>query len=526
MLLSSKKVHSLLIKGQITHMNGKNQNCNIGFVGLGVMGKNLALNLADNGYKVAGFDLDASKVQDVLLTEKKERPSDQQEARVIGCDSLSTLLDSLISPRVIVLLVPAGNPVDSICEQLIELGLEPKDIVVDCGNSEWTDTIRREKAYQDKLKFFGTAVSGGEVGARFGPSLMPGGDAESWKFLQPMWESVAAKVDEAGNPIISNTPGKPVKEGEPCTAYLGPNGAGHYVKMVHNGIEYADMQLICEAYHLLRTLLNYTPKQIGQLFETWNQGVLNSYLIEITADILQQFDEKTGQPLVDVILDSAGQKGTGRWTAISATQMGVPAGIINEAVYARALSTLTEQRHLAANKLVGVTKDLDLDNSSVESQIHDALYCAKICAYAQGFQIMQAAQVEYNWKLNFVDIAKIWRGGCIIRASFLQKIADSFTINPDLDNLLLADYFSAQLQEKQAGLRNAVVMAAQTGTPAPTFFSALAYFDGYRSEVLPANLLQAQRDYFGAHTYERKDQARGEKFHTHWHKDGRPETSA
>jgi len=501
-----------------------NQRCNIGFIGLGVMGKNLALNLADHGYKVAGFDLDTGKIEGTLSTEQAERPKSIHQARIIGCDSLSSLLEVLEKPRVIVLLVPAGQPVDSICDNLIELGLEPNDIVVDCGNSEWTDTIRREEVYKDKLKFFGTAISGGEVGARFGPSLMPGGDADSWKYLQPMWEAVAAKIGKDGKPIVSNTPGKPVTEGEPCTAYLGPNGAGHYVKMAHNGIEYADMQLICEAYHLLRSLLGYSPQQIGKLFETWNQGVLNSYLVEISADILQQIDKETGEPLVDVILDSAGQKGTGRWTAISATQMGVPAGIINEAVYARALSTLTEQRHYAASKLIGVTELPDLDTAYVEASIHDALYCSKICAYAQGFQIMQAAQAEYNWTLNFVDIAKIWRGGCIIRASFLQKIADAFTIQPDLENLLLADYFSQQLEEKQTGLRNAVVLAAQTGIPTPTFFSALAYFDGYRSEVLPANLLQAQRDYFGAHTYERVDKPRGEKFHTHWQEKGRPET--
>lgn len=500
-----------------------NQSCNIGFIGLGVMGKNLALNLADHGYKVAGFDLDKKRVKDTLETEALERPSSVDQPRIMGCESLASMLDHLEKPRVIVLLVPAGNPVDTICDELITLGLEAEDIVVDCGNSEWTDTIRREEKYKKQLKFFGTAVSGGEVGARFGPSLMPGGDAESWKYLQPMWEAVAAKVDKNGVPLESRTPGKPITEGEPCTAYLGPNGAGHYVKMAHNGIEYADMQLICEAYHLLRSLLGYTPMQIGKLFEQWNQGVLNSYLVEITADILQQIDAKTGEPLIDVILDSAGQKGTGRWTAISATQMGVPAGIINEAVYARALSTLTEQRAHAAETLVGITDLPDMNAKDVEDSIHDALYCAKICAYAQGFQIMQAAQQEYNWQLNFVDIAKIWRGGCIIRASFLQKIADAFTTRPALENLLLSDYFSEQLEEKQVGLRKAVVLAAQAGIPTPTFFSALAYFDGYRSAVLPANLLQAQRDYFGAHTYERVDAPRGEKFHTQWQQIDRPE---
>ncbi|GAB3476956.1 NADP-dependent phosphogluconate dehydrogenase [Marinomonas epiphytica] len=490
------------------------------------MGKNLALNLADHGYRVAGFDLDSQKVQEVLDTEAKERPASVDQARIIGCESMENMLENLVKPRVIVVLVPAGAPVDAVCKNLIQAGLEADDIVVDCGNSQWTDTIRRESEYKDNFKFFGTAVSGGEVGARFGPSLMPGGDADSWQYLQPMWEAVAAKVDADGKPIESNTPGQPVTKGEPCTAYLGPNGAGHYVKMVHNGIEYADMQLICEAYHLLRSLLGYEPAEIGKLFERWNQGVLNSYLVEITADILQQYDEKTGAPLVDMILDSAGQKGTGRWTSISATQMGVPAGIISESVYARALSTLTGERELAAGKLVAEVESGEIDAQEVEQAIEEALYCAKICAYAQGFQIMRAAQKEYDWTLNFTDIAKIWRGGCIIRASFLQKIADAFTQNPDLENLLLSDYFADAMAGKQAGLRKAVVYAAQSGIPTPSFFSALAYFDGYRSEVLPANLLQAQRDYFGAHTYERVDAEPGQKFHTYWQEAGRPERKA
>ncbi|WP_417527160.1 NADP-dependent phosphogluconate dehydrogenase [Marinomonas shanghaiensis] len=503
-----------------------NQNCNIGFVGLGVMGKNLALNLADHGYRVAGFDLDAHKIQDVLDTEAAERPDSSTEARIIGCNSMQDMLSNLVKPRVIVVLVPAGKPVDIVCQSLIDVGLEADDIVVDCGNSQWTDTIRREAEYKEKFKFFGTAVSGGEVGARFGPSLMPGGDADSWKYLQPMWEAVAAKVDENGKPIESNTPGKPVTEGEPCTAYLGPNGAGHYVKMVHNGIEYADMQLICEAYHLLRSLLGYEPEEIGKLFAKWNQGILNSYLVEITADILQQYDHKTGAPLVDMILDSAGQKGTGRWTSISATQMGVPAGIISESVYARALSTLTSEREHAAGILTADVESGEIAAEEVEKAIEEALYCAKICAYAQGFQIMRAAQKEYDWTLNFSDIAKIWRGGCIIRASFLQKIADAFDDNHELENLLLSDYFADAMANKQAGLRKAVVLAAQSGVPTPSFFSALAYFDGYRSEVLPANLLQAQRDYFGAHTYERVDAEPGQKFHTYWQEKGRPERKA
>ncbi|MBJ7552838.1 NADP-dependent phosphogluconate dehydrogenase [Marinomonas spartinae] len=504
-------------------MLNTNQNCNIGFVGLGVMGKNLALNLADHGYRVAGFDLDANKIKDVLDREERERPDTQKEARIIGCPNMEDMLSNLAKPRVVVLLVPAGKPVDIVCNDLIKAGIESDDIVVDCGNSQWTDTIRREAEYKDYFKFFGTAVSGGEVGARFGPSLMPGGDADSWKHLQPMWEAVAAKVDKNGKPIISNTPGKPVTEGEPCTAYLGPNGAGHYVKMVHNGIEYADMQLICEAYHLLRSLLGYEPEEIGKLFEKWNQGDLDSYLVEITADILQQYDAATGAPLVDMILDSAGQKGTGRWTSISATQMGVPAGIISESVYARALSTLTTEREHAAGILTAEVESGEIAAEEVEKAIEEALYCAKICAYAQGFQLMRAAEKEYDWTLNFSDIAKIWRGGCIIRASFLQRIADAFDGNRELENLLLSDYFADTMAKKQAGLRKAVVLAAQSGVPTPAFFSALAYFDGYRSEVLPANLLQAQRDYFGAHTYERVDGEPGQKYHTFWQEEGRPE---
>lgn len=487
------------------------------------MGKNLALNLADHGYRVAGFDLDANKIKDVLDTEERERPDTQKEARIIGCPNMEDMLSNLAKPRVVVLLVPAGKPVDIVCNDLIKAGIESDDIVVDCGNSQWTDTIRREAEYKDYFKFFGTAVSGGEVGARFGPSLMPGGDADSWKHLQPMWEAVAAKVDKNGKPIISNTPGKPVTEGEPCTAYLGPNGAGHYVKMVHNGIEYADMQLICEAYHLLRSLLGYEPEEIGKLFEKWNQGDLDSYLVEITADILQQYDAATGAPLVDMILDSAGQKGTGRWTSISATQMGVPAGIISESVYARALSTLTTEREHAAGILTAEVESGEIAAEEVEKAIEEALYCAKICAYAQGFQLMRAAEKEYDWTFNFSDIAKIWRGGCIIRASFLQRIADAFDGNRALENLLLSDYFADTMAKKQAGLRKAVVLAAQSGVPTPAFFSALAYFDGYRSEVLPANLLQAQRDYFGAHTYERVDGEPGQKYHTFWQEEGRPE---
>ena len=390
-------------------------------------------------------------------------------------------------------------------KSLFDAGVEPNDIVVDCGNSLWTDTIRREKDYAAKCKFFGSGVSGGELGTATGPSMMPGGDPDSWKHLKPIWEAVAAKVDaKTGKPMENYAPGKPIVGGVPCTTYLGPNGAGHYVKMVHNGIEYIDMQLICEAYTLMSNLLGMSAPEIGKVCETWNKGDLDSYLIQITADILQQPDAvNKGTYLVDNILDTAGQKGTGKWTSTNALDMGIPANSIAEAVFARCLSALKEERVEAAKQLKGPAAAHGGNREELITAIRDALYCSKICAYAQGFQLMREAQNEYKWKLDFAAIAAIFRGGCIIRARFLQKITEAYTQKSDLVNLLLDPYFNDQIQKGQTNWRKVVALAATNGVAAPAFMSALAYYDGYRSPRLPANLLQGQRDYFGAHTYER-----------------------
>jgi 6-phosphogluconate dehydrogenase len=408
--------------------------------------------------------------------------------------------------------------------------LEPGDIVIDGGNAKWTDTIRREKLLRAKgLRFIGSGVSGGETGARFGPSLMPGGDLGAYRELEPIWNAIAAKVDaQTGHPRLGAEPGKPVIGGVPCATYIGPDGAGHYVKMVHNGIEYGDMQMICEAYDLLRGFLGMRAEELGAVFTEWNQGTLDSYLIEITADILRQKDPITKKKaLVDVILDAAGQKGTGKWTSVNALDMGVPAPTVAEAVFARCLSAVKEERVAAARILKGPAKKLYRGpRKALIRAIHDALYCAKICSYAQGFQLMREAQKEYHWTLNFGSIAQIWRGGCIIRAVFLQKITEAYGRNPQLANLLLDPYFRKTVKEAQPNWRKVVALAAQYGIPAPTFASALAYYDGYRAARLPANLLQAQRDYFGAHTYERVDQPRGRFFHLDWPEPARPQVPA
>jgi 6-phosphogluconate dehydrogenase len=371
----------------------------------------------------------------------------------------------------------------------------------------------------------GSGVSGGEIGARFGPSLMPGGDAKAWEHLEPIWSAIAAKVDsETGDPIETAKPGQPVAGGEPCTAYMGPNGAGHYVKMIHNGIEYIDMQLISEAYALLRQLLDAAPDELSRIFAQWNEGELDSYLIGITADILQQRDpEQSDAFFIDQVLDTASQKGTGQWTSLNALDMGVPANAMAEAVFARFLSALKAERLEASRHLSGPDYTYPDDKDDLIQAVRDALYCAKICAYAQGFQLMRAAQDEYDWNLDFAAIARIWRGGCIIRARFLQKITDAYTRERDLVNLLLDPYFSEQLQRGQANWRRVVGLAAQAGVAAPAMMSALAYYDGYRSASLPANLLQAQRDYFGAHTYERTDHPRGTIFHLDWSDPERPQ---
>ncbi len=490
--------------------------CDVGFIGLGVMGKNLALNLADNGYKVACFDLDQEKVEQALLQDESENPNG--DSRLIGCRSYTELLAQVKAPHTIILSVPAGEPVDHVCQHLIDAGIAADDIVVDTGNSLWTDSVEREALYKGKFIFFSTAISGGEVGARFGPSLMPSGDPYAWTRIEPLWNAVAAKVDPiTGKPIENYQIGKPVKTGEPCTTYIGPVGAGHYVKMVHNGIEYADMQLICEVYHVMRQTLQMSAAEISVVFFEWNTGILDSYLMQISAEVLAQTDPVTGKALVDLILDKAGQKGTGLWTAVSALQVGSPAQTITQAVFARSLSSFKDERVKASQILASPDiSELNLDKNAVIQELHDALYCAKICAYAQGFQLMSIAATEHGWDLDFAEIAKIWRAGCIIRAVFLQSITDAYEQNEHLANLLLAPYFVDQIAKYQGNWRKAVASAALAGVPTPALSSALNYYDSYRCAVLPANLLQGQRDYFGAHTYSRIDQPEGHKFHMTW----------
>ncbi|MCP3126842.1 NADP-dependent phosphogluconate dehydrogenase [Shewanella sp. KJ2020] len=489
----------------------------IGVIGLGVMGKNLALNIADNQYRVSAFDLDPVKVNGVLQQEKQERVG--QDLRITGCANLTEMLASLTKPRILVLSVPAGAPVDGVCSALIAAGIEADDIVIDTGNSLWTDTVEREARYQGQFIFFSSAVSGGEVGARFGPSLMPSGNIDAWHHVAPIWKAIAAKVDaKTGLPIERFEPGNPVTEGEPCTTYIGPAGAGHYVKMVHNGIEYADMQLICEAYQILHDGLGMSAAAVGEVFERWNKGSLNSYLMGISSEVLKQADPLTGKPLVEMILDKAGQKGTGLWTAVSSLQIGCPAPTIAEAVYARAVSTQKSLRLQLSQKLAGPNPAMidDAQKAQLIEALESALYCAKVCCYAQGFQLMAMTAQEQKWQLDFAQIAKIWRAGCIIRATFLQSITQAYQANTDLHNLLMADSFAMALSEKQGQWRTAVAAAVMQGIPAPCISSALAYYDSYRCETLPANLLQGQRDFFGAHTFERIDTPAGEKYHLDW----------
>ena len=490
----------------------------IGLIGLAVMGQNLALNIADHGFQISVFNRTTEKT-DKFVADNPGTPGG-----VIGTKTLEEFVKSLAKPRKMVILVQAGKATDAVIDGLVPL-LEKGDIVVDGGYALWTDTIRREKALGEKgLRFIGSGVSGGEEGARFGPSLMPGGDFAAWLELKPIWEAVAAKVDvKTGKPLTGAAPGKPITGGVPCTAYIGENGAGHYVKMVHNGIEYGDMQMICEAYALMRGLLGLKPAEMATVFTEWNTGILDSFLIEITADILRQKDPVTKKPFVDVVLDTAGQKGTGKWTSANALDMGVAAPTIAEAVFARCISAIKEERVAAAKILKGPGKKYRGSRKALLAAIRDALYCSKICSYAQGFQLMRTAQKEFGWKLKFGEIASIWRGGCIIRAAFLQKITQAYARNPDLANLLLDPYFNSTVKQAQANWRKAVALAAEYGVPVPTFSSALAYYDGYRAVRLPANLLQAQRDFFGAHTYERVDQPRGKFFHLDWPDPKRPQ---
>jgi 6-phosphogluconate dehydrogenase len=491
----------------------------IGLIGLAVMGQNLALNIADHGFQISVYNRTTEK------TEKFVAENPDTPGGLVGTKTLEEFVQSLAKPRKIVILVQAGKATDAVIDSLVPL-LEQNDIIIDGGNALWLDTIRREKALREKgLRFIGSGVSGGEEGARFGPALMPGGDPAAYKELEPIWNAVAAKVDaKTGKPLGGAAPGKPVQGGVPCATYIGENGAGHYVKMVHNGIEYGDMQMICEAYALMQGLLGLKAEEMGAIFSEWNEGILSSFLIEITADILKQKDPTNKRKaFVDVVLDTAGQKGTGKWTSTNALDMGVPAPTIAEAVFARCLSAIKEERVAAAKILKGPGKKYKGSKKALIAAIHDALYCSKICSYAQGFQLMREAQKEYKWKLKFGQIAQIWRGGCIIRAGFLQKITEAYGRNPDLANLLLDPYFNKTVKNAQENWRKVVALAAECGVPAPTFSSALAYYDGYRSARLPANLLQAQRDYFGAHTYERVDQPRGKFFHVDWPEAARPQ---
>ena len=504
----------------------------IGLIGLAVMGQNLVLNMADHGYTVSVYNRTTETMEDFIAHCKANEPSAN---RVVGHAELEDFVRSIKRPRKIVLLVKSTavlpndrDAVDKVVDGLLPL-LDEGDLVIDGGNSNWNATIRREKHYAEKgIRFFGSGVSGGELGARFGPSLMPGGNADAWKELKPIWEAIAAKVDpKTGKPIERNDPKKPVtlEEGEPCTTYLGPDGAGHYVKMVHNGIEYIDMQLICEAYFLMKTLLGMNPGEMSKVFSTWNEGDLDSFLIEITADILQQKDPTHPDNwFVDIVLDTAGQKGTGKWTSANALDLGIPANAMAEAVYARCLSALKEQRVAASKVLKGPdAPKVTEDKQNLIDAIKDALYCSKIVSYAQGFQLMAEAQGEYKWKLDFAEIAKIFRGGCIIRARFLQKITDAYNKDPKLTNLLLDPYFKEAIHAAQANWRKVIALAVTQGVSIPAFSAALAYYDGYRTATLPANLLQGQRDYFGAHTYERVDQPRGKKFHVDWPEANRPQ---
>jgi len=490
-----------------------------GLIGLAVMGQNLALNIADHGYPISVFNRTSTKTQEFL-------DNNRYSKNLSGYDNIKDFVNSIRKPRKIIIMVQAGDATDAVIDSLLPL-LDEKDIIIDGGNAKWTDTIRREKDLQNKNIFFiGSGVSGGEEGARYGPSLMAGGSVDAWAQIKDTWLAISAKVDDLnGKPIEGGSPGNPVMGGSPCAAYIGENGAGHYVKMVHNGIEYADMQMICEAYHLMSEMLGMKANEIGIVFSKWNEGELDSFLMEISADALQHKDPKNKGYLVDYVLDTAGQKGTGKWTSVNALDMGTPAPTIAEAVFARCMSSVKEERVHASNILTK-PDSIPINEASKEGfleAIRGALYCSKICSYAQGFQLMQTAAMEYDWTLNFGEIAQIWRGGCIIRAKFLQKITEAYAQNSSLANLLLDEYFKNSITQHQAHWREVVSASALNGVPTPTFSSALSYYDSYRSARLPQNLLQVQRDYFGAHTYSRVDHPKDERFHTDWLNQDRPE---
>jgi len=464
----------------------------IGLIGLAVMGENLVLNMESKGYTVAVYNRTVEKVDKFINGRGAGK-------NFIGAHSIEEFVKSLRRPRKVMMLVKAGQAVDDFIEKIIP-HLEKGDIIIDGGNTHFPDTNRRTKYVESKgLLYIGTGVSGGEEGALKGPSIMPGGSKTAWEHIKPIFQSISAKVED----------------GSPCCEWVGENGAGHFVKMVHNGIEYGDMQLICEAYQLMKDLLGMSADEMHEVFKEWNESELDSYLIEITRDILAYKDED-GQPLVDKILDTAGQKGTGKWTGIAALDLGIPLTLIGEAVFSRCLSAIKEERVAASKVISGPQPKFSGDKKEFINNLKYALYASKIVSYAQGYTLMRAAADEFGWKLNYGGIALMWRGGCIIRSVFLRKIKDAFDNNPQLTNLLLDPFFKDVVQKSQDGWRKVITEAVSNGIPVPALTTALAYYDGYRTERLPANLLQAQRDYFGAHTYERIDKPRGEFFHTNW----------
>ena len=467
--------------------------CDIGLIGLAVMGENLVLNMESRGYSVAVFNRTVSKVDDFLAGGAKDK-------NIVGCHSIEELVENLAAPRKVMLMVKAGAAVDAFIDQLIPL-LSPGDIIIDGGNTHFSETERRTEYVESKgLLYIGTGVSGGEEGALKGPSIMPGGSLEAWPAVKPIFQAISAKVGPNGD--------------IPCCEWIGPRGAGHYVKMVHNGIEYGDMQLICEAYWMLKHALGLSNDELYDVFAEWNKGELDSYLIEITRDIFSVKDPDTGKDMVDLIMDTAGAKGTGKWMSQLALDLGVPSTLVTQAVYARSLSAMKDARVRASKVLDGPSGTYAGDRQAFIEKVRKALYASKICSYAQGYVQMQAAAKEHDWELNFGPIALLWRGGCIIRAVFLQHIKDAFDADANLENLLLAPYFKGIVEDAQDAWREVVITSTQLGIPVPAFAAALAYYDSYRSACLPANLLQAQRDYFGAHTYNRTDKEG--TFHTEW----------
>jgi 6-phosphogluconate dehydrogenase len=469
-----------------------NKLSDIGLIGLAVMGENLVLNMESKGFQVTVYNRTTQKVDDFISGRAKGK-------NIIGTHSIEEFVGSLALPRKVMLMVKAGSAVDQFIETLIP-HLSPGDLIIDGGNTHFPDTNRRTAYVESKgLLYIGTGVSGGEEGALRGPSIMPGGSKAAWPVVKPIFQSIAAKVED----------------GSPCCDWVGENGAGHFVKMVHNGIEYGDMQLITEAYQIMRDLLHMTADEMHLVFKEWNKGELDSYLIEITRDILG-YKDTDGKPLVDKILDTAGQKGTGKWTGVAALDLGIPLTLIGEAVFSRCLSAVKDERVKASKILNGPALSFKEDKKKFINDLKEALYASKIVSYAQGYALMKAAAEEYKWKLNYGGIALMWRGGCIIRSVFLGKIKEAFDNNPSITNLLLDPFFRDIVEKSQKGWRNVVATAVTNGIPVPAISSALGYFDGYRCEKLPANLLQAQRDYFGAHTYERTDKPRGEFFHTNW----------